>query len=131
MRLYSSAASKGSRLLLTLYGYSGKGRFRTRESLFGSAANNPDDKPRLQRQIEATDRQIDQLVYESAILANTRTLTLPCEGDAHELSAQTHGAPPHARGYISLRLALSQPDRQQSSEPRQLGVARILYARWT
>ena len=29
---------KGSRLLLALYGYSGKGRFRRSESLFGSAA---------------------------------------------------------------------------------------------
>lgn len=29
-----------------------------------AAANIPDDKTRLQRQIEATDRQIDQLVYE-------------------------------------------------------------------
>jgi len=43
---------------------SGKGRFRRRESLFGSAANNRERKTRLQREIEATDRQIDQLVYE-------------------------------------------------------------------
>ena len=28
------------------------------------AAKNPNDKTRLQREIEATDRQIDQLVYE-------------------------------------------------------------------
>jgi hypothetical protein len=28
------------------------------------AAKTPDDKTRLQRQIEATDHQIDQLVYE-------------------------------------------------------------------
>ena len=35
-----------------------------RGSLFGSAANNPEQKSRLQREIEATDRQIDQLVYE-------------------------------------------------------------------
>jgi hypothetical protein len=34
------------------------------ESLFGSAANNPERKTRLQREIEATDHQIDQLVYE-------------------------------------------------------------------
>jgi len=27
-------------------------------------AKNPTDKTRLQREIEATDRQIDQLVYE-------------------------------------------------------------------
>ncbi len=27
-------------------------------------AKTPDDKTRLQREIEATDRQIDQLVYE-------------------------------------------------------------------
>jgi predicted nucleic acid-binding Zn-ribbon protein len=27
-------------------------------------AKNPNDKTRLQREIEATDRQIDQLVYE-------------------------------------------------------------------
>jgi len=38
--------------------------FRRRESLFGSAANNPEQKTRLRRDIEATDRQIDQLVYE-------------------------------------------------------------------
>ncbi len=43
---------------------SGKGRFRRRESLFGSAANNPERKTRLQCEIEATDRRIDQLVYE-------------------------------------------------------------------
>jgi len=53
-----------------------------------SAANNPEQKTRLQCEIKSTDRQIDQLVYESAILANTRTLTLPGESDAHELSAQ-------------------------------------------
>ena len=35
-----------------------------RESLFGSAASNPEWKTRLQREIEATDRQIDQLVYD-------------------------------------------------------------------
>jgi ClpP class serine protease len=29
-----------------------------------AAAKTPDDKTRLQRQIDATDRQIDQLVYE-------------------------------------------------------------------
>jgi len=29
-----------------------------------AAAKSPDDKTRLQRQIDATDRQIDQLVYE-------------------------------------------------------------------
>jgi hypothetical protein len=29
-----------------------------------SAAKNPNDETRLQREIEATDRQIDQLVYE-------------------------------------------------------------------
>jgi hypothetical protein len=29
-----------------------------------AAAKNPDDKTRLQREIEATDRQLDQLVYE-------------------------------------------------------------------
>jgi predicted nucleic acid-binding Zn-ribbon protein len=28
------------------------------------AAKTPDDKTRLQRQIDATDKQIDQLVYE-------------------------------------------------------------------
>jgi len=43
---------------------SGKGRFRRRESLFESAAKNPEQKTRLQREIESTDRQIDQLVYE-------------------------------------------------------------------
>jgi predicted nucleic acid-binding Zn-ribbon protein len=35
-----------------------------RESLFGLAVNNSEQKTRLQREIEATDRQIDQLVYE-------------------------------------------------------------------
>ena len=35
-----------------------------REYLFGAAANNPEWKTRLQREIETTDRQIDQLVYE-------------------------------------------------------------------
>jgi len=40
------------------------GRIMGRESLFGSAANNPEQKTRLQREIEATDHQIDQLVYE-------------------------------------------------------------------
>jgi len=39
-------------------------RVRKRESLFESAANNPEQKTRLHREIEATDRQIDQLVYE-------------------------------------------------------------------
>jgi len=34
------------------------------ESLFESPANNSERKTRLQREIEATDRQIDQLVYE-------------------------------------------------------------------
>lgn len=29
-----------------------------------AAAKNPNDKTRLQREIEATDPQIDQLVYE-------------------------------------------------------------------
>jgi hypothetical protein len=29
-----------------------------------AAANNPNDKTQLEREIEATDRQIDQLVYE-------------------------------------------------------------------
>jgi hypothetical protein len=36
----------------------------------GSAANNPGRKPRLQREIDATDRQIDQLVYELYGLAD-------------------------------------------------------------
>jgi len=35
-----------------------------RESLFESAANNPEQKTRLQREIKAADGQIDQLVYE-------------------------------------------------------------------
>ena len=39
-------------------------RVRKRESLFGSTLNNPEQKTRFQREIEATDRQIDQLVYE-------------------------------------------------------------------
>ncbi len=34
------------------------------KSALGSTANNPERKTRLQREIEATDRQIDQLVYE-------------------------------------------------------------------
>ena len=32
--------------------------------MFGSAANNPERKTRLRREIEAADREIDQLVYE-------------------------------------------------------------------
>jgi len=32
--------------------------------LFGSAANNPEQETRLQREIDVTDHQIDQLVYE-------------------------------------------------------------------
>ena len=39
-------------------------RVRKRESLFGSAANNPKQKTRLQRESETTNRQIDQLVYK-------------------------------------------------------------------
>ena len=35
-----------------------------RQSLFGSAANKPEPKTRLQREIEATDRRIDQLIHE-------------------------------------------------------------------
>jgi hypothetical protein len=35
-----------------------------KESLFGSAAMNPNVKTRLQREVEVTDRQIDQLLYE-------------------------------------------------------------------
>lgn len=38
--------------------------FRRRESLFGSTLNNLEQKTRLQREIEATDRQIDHLVYQ-------------------------------------------------------------------
>jgi len=34
------------------------------ESLFASAANSAEQKTRYQCEIEATDRQIDQLVYE-------------------------------------------------------------------
>ena len=41
----------------------GKGS-RVRKKVFIGAAKNPNDKTRLQREIEATDRQIDQLVYE-------------------------------------------------------------------
>jgi hypothetical protein len=33
-------------------------------SLFESAANNPEEDTRLQRDIDATARHIDQLVYE-------------------------------------------------------------------
>jgi hypothetical protein len=33
------------------------------ESLLGSPANSAEQKTRLQREIEATDREIDQLVY--------------------------------------------------------------------
>ena len=39
-------------------------RFRRRESLLGSAVRNPKRKTRLQRDIDAASRQIDQLVYE-------------------------------------------------------------------
>lgn len=35
-----------------------------KESLSGSAAKNPKQKTRLQREIDDTDRQIDQLVHE-------------------------------------------------------------------
>ena len=35
-----------------------------RESLFGSAASKPRAETRLQRDIDATDLQIDQLAYE-------------------------------------------------------------------
>ncbi len=34
------------------------------ESLLGSTASNPEQKTRLQREIEATDREVAQLVYE-------------------------------------------------------------------
>src|SRR3989304_9716145 len=102
-----------------------------RESLIRSAANNPEHKTRLQAEIEARERRIANPAYESAIHANARTLTLPGESDAHEFFAQIREALPHARGYTSQPPALSQPDRQQSSEPRQLSVARILHARWT
>ena len=37
------------------------------ESLFGSAVNNPERKTRLQCEIDATDRQIDQLVYSRGL----------------------------------------------------------------
>jgi len=107
------------------------GRKTGRESLIRSAANNPEHKTRLQREIEASERRIAKPAYESAIHANARTLTLPGESDAHEFFAQIREALPHARGYTSQPPALSQPDRQQSSEPRQLSVARILHARWT
>jgi len=39
-----------------------------KESLFGSAANNPERKTRLQREIEATDREIDQLVRGTGLI---------------------------------------------------------------
>ncbi|MEK6613607.1 MAG: hypothetical protein AABZ66_01850, partial [Candidatus Binatota bacterium] len=55
---------------------SGKGRFRRRESLFGSAANNPERKTRLEREIEATDRRIDQLVYSEAFSCRINTTLL-------------------------------------------------------
>lgn len=38
--------------------------YREKESLPGSAANSPERKTRLQREINAADRQIDRLVYE-------------------------------------------------------------------
>jgi hypothetical protein len=38
--------------------------YRKKEFLFGSAGSNLEWKTRLQREIEATDRQIDQLVFE-------------------------------------------------------------------
>jgi hypothetical protein len=41
-----------------------KGRFGKWKFLFGPAAKSPDRKTRFQREIEVTDRQIDQLVYE-------------------------------------------------------------------
>ena len=39
-------------------------RKQRRDSSFGSAANNLEQETRFQREIDATDRQIDQLVYE-------------------------------------------------------------------
>lgn len=39
-------------------------RKNSRAYLFGSAANNPERKTRPQREIDATDRQFDQLVCE-------------------------------------------------------------------
>jgi predicted nucleic acid-binding Zn-ribbon protein len=41
-----------------------KSRLRKSESLLGSAAKDSERKTRLQRKIDATDRQINQLVYE-------------------------------------------------------------------
>lgn len=41
-----------------------KSRLGKSESLFGSAANNPERKTRIQRKIDAADRQIDQVSYE-------------------------------------------------------------------
>jgi hypothetical protein len=39
---------------------------------------NPNDKTRLQREIEATDRRIDQLVYSEALpLAHTGSKSVP------------------------------------------------------
>lgn len=40
----------------------GKGRFRKRESLLRSAANDPEQKARLECEIYATDQRSDQLV---------------------------------------------------------------------
>jgi len=47
---------------------SAKRRSRRREFLSASAANNPERKTRLQREIEAADREIDQLVYELYVI---------------------------------------------------------------
>ena len=38
------------------------------ESLFGSTLNNLEQKTRLQREIDFTDRQIDQLVYKHYVI---------------------------------------------------------------
>ena len=53
---------KGSNPLLALYGWFGKTLVQNK-GVFGSAANNPERKTRLHREIEATARQIDQIVY--------------------------------------------------------------------
>jgi hypothetical protein len=55
-----STASRRRRCLSTLLD-----RKKGRESLLGPAANNPDQKTRRRREIEATDRQIDQLFMSS------------------------------------------------------------------
>ena len=45
-----------------------KNRFRKRAVFIWLSREQPEEKTRLQREIEATDHQIDQLVYEHYVI---------------------------------------------------------------